>query len=157
AQSLPNAPISIPTAPIPDEITPKTATDTAIHPLRPMDESVRVTVNKLDALMGEVTELFIARMHSDELWRNLQDIRRLHGKWQKEWRSVRTAYIRLVRRWQEQGDDSSPEITTLLRFLEYNQRTLSDAYRLISLASQHASQDAVRLGMLTDQLQEDIS
>jgi two-component system chemotaxis sensor kinase CheA len=157
AQSLPNAPVSTPTAPIPEEIIPKIATDTAIHPLRTMDESVRVTVNKLDALMGEVTELFIARMHSDELWRNLQDIRRLHGKWQKEWRSVRTAYIRLVRRWQEQGDDSSPEITTLLRFLEYNQRTLSDAYRLISLASQHASQDAVRLGMLTDQLQEDIS
>ncbi|HRF99025.1 MAG TPA: Hpt domain-containing protein, partial [Aggregatilineales bacterium] len=35
AQSLPNAPISIPTAPIPEEITPKTVTDTAIHPLRP--------------------------------------------------------------------------------------------------------------------------
>jgi len=157
AQSLPNA-LSPPilSAPPPDDIAPKVATDTSLHPLRPSDESVRVTVGKLDALMGELTELFIARMHSDELWRNLQDIRRLHGKWQKEWRSVRTAYIRLVRRWQEGGDEANPEITALLRFLEYNQRTLSDAYRMISLATQHASQDTVRLGMLTDQLQEDI-
>ncbi|MCU0480943.1 MAG: chemotaxis protein CheW, partial [Anaerolineae bacterium] len=158
AQSTSNIPATTPPI-IPvvaDEITAKQITDTSLHPIRIADESVRVTVQKLDGLMGELTELFIARMHSDELWRNLQDIRRLHAKWQKEWRSVRTAYIRLVRRWQEGGDESSPELTTLLRFLEYNQRTLSDANRMISLATQHAAQDSARLAMLSDQLQDDI-
>jgi len=158
AQSPPNMSITGTSSPIiPIEEHPqKQVTDTAIHPIRTQEESVRVTVHKLDGLMGELTELFIARMHSDELWRHLQDIRRLHAKWQKEWRSVRTAYIRLVRRWQEDGDESSPELTSLLRFLEYNQRTLSDANRMISLATQHAAQDSARLGMLSDQLQDDI-
>lgn len=158
AQSLPTPPITVLPSPLPpvEEHPQKQLTDTAIHSMRPQEESVRVTVHKLDGLMGELTELFIARMHSDELWRNLQDIRKLHAKWQKEWRSVRTAYIRLVRRWQEGGDESSPELTSLLRFLEYNQRTLSDANRLISLATQHAAQDSARLGMLSDQLQDDI-
>lgn len=136
---------------------PSKQSDSFNLPIRAADETVRVTVGKLDALMGEVTELFIARMHSEELGRDLQEIRRLHSKWQREWRSVRTAYIRLVRRWQESGDDTLPELTTLLRFLEYNQRTLSDAYRLISQATQHASQDSLRLGMVADQLQADIS
>ncbi len=157
-QSLPPLPITSSSSPIPpvEEHPQKQFADTSVHAIRAQEESVRVTVHKLDGLMGELTELFIARMHSDELWRSLQDIRRLHAKWQKEWRSVRTAYIRLVRRWQEGGDESSPELTSLLRFLEYNQRTLSDANRLISLATQHAAQDSARLGMLSDQLQDDI-
>lgn len=155
AQSVPNTAVT-PMFITPEETHPKLATDTVHITPRNADESVRVTVNKLDSLMGEVTELFIARMHSDELLRDLQQIRRLHNKWQKEWRSVRTAYIRLVRRWQEAGDETNPEITTLLRFLEYNQRTLADAYRLISQATQHAAQDSARLEAITDQLQDDI-
>ncbi|PJF29977.1 MAG: hypothetical protein CUN52_05620 [Phototrophicales bacterium] len=154
AQSAPSP--SLPIAPMAGDATQKLATDVVHITPRITDESVRVTVNKLDSLMGEVTELFIARMHSDELLRDLQNIRRLHNKWQKEWRSVRTAYIRLVRRWQEAGDDDNPEMTTLLRFLEYNQRVLSDAYRLISQAVQHAIQDSARLEAITDQLQDDI-
>ena len=148
---------------------PETQTLPAIHPtteaptfdsstmlVRPAEETVRVTVGKLDKLMAEVTELFVARMHSEELQRNITDLRQMHTRWQREWRSVRAAYIRLVRRLQDQGEDVDSELPTIFRFLESNQRHLLEANRRLGAISQTATQDSLRLTTLADQLQDDI-
>lgn len=132
--------------------------------LRPMEESVRVTVSKLDSLMAEATELIVARMHGDERLRVVNELRRAHGRWQREWRTVRGEYIRLARRMQDQHyqtmvgrEESSAELNTLFKFLETNQRYLIDMNRRLAQLAQIMMQDNLHLATLSEQLQEDIS
>ncbi len=146
------------TPPKPSSELPKSATthDATTMVIRPVEETVRVTVSKLDRLMAEVTELFVARMHSEEQQRSLRELRETHIAWQREWRSVRAAYIRLVRRLQDHEDEMDSELPILFRFLETNQRYLTDANRHIAQLVQNGSQDNMRLSTLADQLQDDI-
>ncbi|RMG71412.1 MAG: hybrid sensor histidine kinase/response regulator [Chloroflexi bacterium] len=124
--------------------------------LRQGEETVRVTVTKLDRLMGEISELFVARMHSDEQQNHIKVLLRTLGKWQREWRNARTAYIRLVRRLQEEGQQVSPELPVIFRFLEYNQRSITEVNRMVVGLSQAVAQNNMRLTALTDQLQDEI-
>lgn len=149
------------TAPQPPTNQPPPATDNA--PAAPTgvtraEESVRVTVAKLDRLMAEVTELFISHMHGEEQQRALNELRRRQARWQREWRGVRTAYIRLVRRLQDQEKEQEigSELPILFRFLEFNQRQLSESNRLLTQLSQAVAQDNMRLSALADQLQDEI-
>jgi two-component system chemotaxis sensor kinase CheA len=124
--------------------------------VRPMEETVRVTVGKLDRLMAEVSEMFVARMHGEEQARAIRELRRMHTRWQREWRSVRTAYIRLVRRLQDSEQEMSSELPILFRFLEFNQRSLLEANRHLAQVAHTIAQDNMRLATLADQLQDDI-
>src|SRR5690606_13576530 len=69
----------------------KSSTDAAQEPNRDVgvvnnrhgEESVRVPVGKMDRLMGEVSELLVARMQAEERMRELQLLRGLHGQWRR--------------------------------------------------------------------------
>lgn len=124
--------------------------------LRPVEETVRVTVSKLDRLMAEATELLVARMHGEVRQRSINDLRRLHSKWQREWRNVRAAYIRLMRRVQDGQEQVSPELALLLKFMETNQRYLTEVNRRLAQLAQAVVQDNTHLATLTEQLQDDI-
>ncbi len=121
------------------------------------EESIRVPVSRMDRLMGELSELLVARMHSEERQRDFQRLQKLNQRHQREWRSVRTAYIRLARRLQNTPEDIPDEILTLFRFLEENQRYLQNENRQLSDLSREMAQFNAQLTMLTEQLQDDIS
>ncbi|MFN8371746.1 MAG: hybrid sensor histidine kinase/response regulator [Anaerolineae bacterium] len=125
--------------------------------LRPSEDTIRVTVSKLDRLMAEASELLVARMHGEERQLQLDRVLRLHTRWQKEWRGVRASYIRLVRRLQDKNDEMAAELSEIFKFLESNQRHLTDTLRLINQLSQNIVQDNMHLSSLADQLQDDIS
>ena len=61
--------------------------------LRAPEETIRVSVGKLDSLMAEASELIVARMQGETHERLVADMRRLHARWRREWRSVRTAMV----------------------------------------------------------------
>jgi two-component system chemotaxis sensor kinase CheA len=130
--------------------------DTHTVVMRPMEESIRVPVGKLDRLMASVSELFVARMHGEEQQNSISRLLRQHARWQREWRNVRTAYIRLVRRLQDQEQEMSSELPILFRFLEFNQRQLVEANRYLAAVGQSLAQDNMHLATLTNQLQDDI-
>jgi two-component system chemotaxis sensor kinase CheA len=125
--------------------------------LRPSEDTIRVTVSKLDRLMAEASELLVARMHGEERQRQVNFLVRQHTRWQKEWRGVRASYIRLVRRLQDKDDEMATELSEMFKFLETNQRRLSDTLRLMAQLSQTVVQDNMHLSSLADQLQDDIS
>jgi two-component system, chemotaxis family, sensor kinase CheA len=125
--------------------------------LRAAEETIRVTVSKLDRLMGEASELLVARMHAEERQREINHLRKLHGKWQHEWRAIRAAYIRLARRMDNQPEDITSELATLFKFLETNQRHLTESMRQLNQLAQSVAQDNMRLSTLAEQLQDDIS
>ncbi len=142
-----------------------TATTNGTHPpdemmtvlLPTSEESVRVPVSRMDRLMGEVSELLVARMHSEERAREFHSLQKLNQRWQREWRSVRTAYIRLARRMQHEEGEMWEEVVTLFRFLEENQRYLQENQRQLAHLSREITQYNASLTMLTEQLQDDIS
>lgn len=123
--------------------------------MRPVEESVRVAVSKLDSLMAEATELIVARMRGEERLRDVQLLRRNMMQWQREWRAVRSAYIRLVRRLQEHQIDGG-ELPILFNFLETNQRYLQEITRRLAHLGQNMAQDTLHITMLSDQIQEEI-
>ena len=124
--------------------------------LRPAEESVRVPVTKLDDLMAQASELAVAKMKGEERTRVLNDSIQKLTRWQREWRSVRAAYIRLARRMQD-VDVPDVELNTIFKFLESNQRYLTESNRELAQLRQFLSQDNMQLSTLSDQLQDDIS
>ncbi len=158
--------VPIPTpVPKPTSRTITATTNGAHHPSDEMmtvllpasEESVRVPVSRMDRLMGEVSELLVARMHSEERAREFQRLQKLNQRWQREWRSVRTAYIRLARRMQHEQGEMWEEVVTLFHFLEENQRYLQETQRQLAHLSRELTQYNASLTMLTEQLQDDIS
>jgi two-component system chemotaxis sensor kinase CheA len=123
--------------------------------LRPAEEHIRVPVSKLDRLMAEVSELLIARMHADQRQRDVARLHKFTHRWGQEWRSVRTAYIRLARRLQHEGD-TPDELVALFRFLEANERHLSEISRQLGQIAQAMTGDNTQLGMLAESLQDDV-
>lgn len=130
--------------------------DTATTLMRPAEESIRVSVSKLDHLMGEVSELLVARMQSEERVREVQALRRLHGKWRREWQSIRAAYIRLARRVQDDQSALNDDLQVIFKFLESNQRNLLTATQQLTQVVHALGQDNLRLTMLAEQLQDDV-
>lgn len=125
--------------------------------MRPIEETVRVTVSKLDRLMAEASELLVTKMHGDEHHRQVVHLRRVLGRWQREWRGVRAAYIRLARRMQESRDPGLvSELTMLFKFLETNQRYMTEASRQLTQLGQTIALNNMHLNTLADQLQDDI-
>ena len=122
--------------------------------MRASEDTIRVTVGKLDHLMAEVSELLVARMQSEERLREVEALRRLHGKWRREWQAARGAYIRVARRLQD--EDADGDIESLFHFLENSQRYLTSASQQLNTLAQTMGQDTMRLTTLADQLQDDI-
>ena len=143
-----------PVEPLPTPASP--ALDTATVVIRTAEESIRVPVSKLDRLMAEVSELLVARMQSEERQQEVEDLRRVHGRWRREWQGVRGAYIWLARRLQDGQDDLRDDLATLFKFLETNQRRLQETNQGLTQLVQALRQDNLRLTTLTDQLQDDI-
>lgn len=143
-----------PADPAPAPVSP--ALDTTTVLIRTAEESIRVPVSKLDRLMAEVSELLVARMQSEERQQEVEDLRRVHGRWRREWQGVRGAYIRLARRLQSDQDDLRDDLATLFKFLETNQRRLQETNQGLTQLVQALRQDNLRLTTLADQLQDDI-
>ncbi|MBC7811897.1 MAG: Hpt domain-containing protein, partial [Burkholderiales bacterium] len=147
-------------------VAPTTAPSAAIEEAQPTtpavashlsEESVRVTVNKLDRLMGEASELLVARLHGEERARDLARARKLHRRWQREWRGVRAAYVRLARRVTSHDTEAAAELTTLFKFLETNQRYMHEANRQLTQLAQGMASDNLRLNTLAEGMQDTIS
>ncbi|MAS35971.1 MAG: hypothetical protein CL610_18330 [Anaerolineaceae bacterium] len=131
--------------------------ETGTVAMRAAEESIRVAVSKLDRLMAEVSELLVARMQSEERLRDVHALRRLHGKWRREWQSVRAAYIRLARRSLDEQGGLNDDLLTIFKFLESNQRNLMNTNHLLTQLAQALGQDNLRLTTLAEQLQDDVS
>lgn len=125
--------------------------------LRPSEDSLRVSVSKLDQMMANTGELLTAKLQGENRHRMLKTIQREHVKWQREWRTARSAYIRLSRRLQENPDSMTAELTTLFHFLENNDDYLTRANRELIQLQQVLAQDNMHLATLADQLQDDVS
>jgi two-component system chemotaxis sensor kinase CheA len=61
------------------------------------DETIRVSVSKLDALMAQLSELLVTKIRAEQRLSQVLHLQEFMVSWQKEWLAVRNAYNRLLR------------------------------------------------------------
>ena len=67
-----------------------------------IDETIRVDVRKLDALMSHLSELLVSKIRLEQRRAQVRGFQDLLANWQRDWLPIRSAYHRLVRQ-QETG------------------------------------------------------
>jgi two-component system chemotaxis sensor kinase CheA len=73
-------------------------------PARTAEETIRVSVTKLDALMAQLSELLVTKIRAEQRLVQVCQFQEYITQWQKEWLDVRSAYGRLARRSQDVRD-----------------------------------------------------
>ena len=123
----------------------------------PADETIRVSVSKLDALMAQFSELLGAKIRAEQ---RLVDIRQMQvaaAEWQSGWLALRGNYSRMLRHGaQDKLNNHSKDIGPLVNFMTYNQKQLRVLNAYTNSLYRELSNDTMRLSLIVDALQEEI-
>ncbi len=114
-----------------------------------IEETVRVSTRKLDALMTHVEELLVSKIRTEQRISELKDLKGALQEWQKSWFKHRGAYDSLRRQPRD-------EMAELLSFLGENQENLKQLWSNTNHLLQDFSKDSMRMSLITEDLQEDI-
>ena len=137
------------------------------------NDTIRVSVAKLDALMTHLSELMVAKTRSEERLMRARELQELLALWQRDWYSVRSAYSRTLhqdlsgtlRRLGpvEKGNGSysdsrvmGKDILRLLDYLESSQERLSEAATRINGLVREYDADTTQMSQVLDELGEEI-
>jgi two-component system chemotaxis sensor kinase CheA len=90
-------PVVEPVTPGASEGLPETAPSVTPTPVFGTDETIRVSVSKLDALMAQLSELLVTKIRAEQRLIQVRHLQEYAALWQKEWLTIRSAYNRLVR------------------------------------------------------------
>lgn len=112
------------------------------------DDSIRVALTKLDSLMAEAGELALSRVNAEQRNKDLQAMRQKMNRFPRLWQDVRVQLARLLR----ENKNAQPLVEVLDHYHKEVQGFLAD----VADVDVAISRDALRLGMVTNRLQEDI-
>ncbi|GAB4572169.1 MAG: hybrid sensor histidine kinase/response regulator [Anaerolineae bacterium] len=149
--------------PAPDD-SPETKATVSLPRL--VEDTVRIDLDKVDQLMGQTSELLLARMHSQQRRRDLQAMMQEYRRWRRTWRQTRTAYIRTLRRMRDLETETAQttpigegtaDLQQLLEFLEITQQYMSRTHHQLMALNRALAQDNLHLTTLVDTLQADIA
>lgn len=157
--TLPSKPEFEPSSPPPATMetsaaSPRPAVDPAPPPSPPLgtgQASVRVTTDKLDALMATSGELLVARLRTEQRLRELQDIRRQVGQWQKSRQRISGTFNRMRRKSSWDAD-----ISSMLEFMARNDDFLNALSFGVDDALKLMAGDHRNLALLSDDLQNGV-
>jgi two-component system chemotaxis sensor kinase CheA len=107
------------------------------------EETVRLAVAKLDALMNQVGELVVARIAADQQLGELRGLQEELGQWELAWRAARPG-----RR--------PPDGATLARFVESGASRLAGIRRQVDLLARGCQAEGRRLGQAVDELRDEV-
>ncbi|GIK37747.1 MAG: transcriptional regulator [Chloroflexota bacterium] len=155
-----------------DTASPHPALPPALPPSNPTDETIRVSVSKLDALMAQFSELLSAKIRAEQRLAEVRQMQNLAADWQKEWQSLRSHYNRLLRNGPKTdgrplaAEPKSPasrpsaqqprEITALVDFLTHNQDQLRTFNAQANTLYRQLANDTLRMSLVINELQEEI-
>lgn len=147
----PESPSEPPTTPIPS-VSPLPSAATA-------DETIRVAVSKLDALMVQLSELLAVKIRVEQRLAEVKQMQQLAAAWQKDWRALRVHYHRLLRWAPDETDGRVPlpkEVLPLLEFLGRSQEQLRQFNAQSGALHRQFSNDLLRLSLIMDELEAEI-
>lgn len=132
------------------------------------EETVRVSVAKLDALMAQLGELLVARMRAEQRLDEVRQLQQFVASWQKEWFSVRGIHGRLTHQPAHDDGQATPhngspsprsmpkEFSQLLNYVGASQDWLRETRAHLAALARHYADDALHLSLAIDELEEEI-
>ncbi len=129
-------------------ITP-TTTSSAV------DETIRVGVSKLDALMAQLTELLVTKIRAEQHLTQIQQLQEFAARWQREWLAVRSVYGKAARQGAGQNG-SGKDVERLLEYLETSQERLREVNVSIGNMARDYANDSMHMSLVIDGLEDDI-
>ena len=112
----------------------------------PVEETIRVSVNKLDDLMAQVGELLVAKISSDQRLTDMRDVSYRFDQWLKSWREIKNIAPQL------EGDAGKRIYDVMERQTTHTDALLESLRHL----DQSINRDMMRLGMVTNGLQDGV-
>jgi two-component system chemotaxis sensor kinase CheA len=121
-----------------------------------VDETIRVSVSKLDTLMAHLSELLITKIRAEQRLTQIRQLQECLAQWQKEWLAARSAYSNLTR--QSAGGRGQPErdLSRLLDYTADSQERLRQMNALIGNVAREYANDTTHMALVIDQLEEEI-
>jgi two-component system chemotaxis sensor kinase CheA len=116
----------------------------AITPIAPGDETIRVSVGKLNDLMAQAGELLVAKISAEQRQADMQTLQYQIGQWPKTWREIKTLLPRVE-------GDAAQQLSDIIQRHAEEFQTLTQSFNTFSQA---VNRDTVRLGMVTNGLQD---
>jgi two-component system chemotaxis sensor kinase CheA len=86
-------------------------------------DTIRVSVSKLDALMAQLSELLITKIHAEQRLAQVRQAQAYMATWQKEWMSARAAFSYLARQGRETNMSEDARHRDYLRRRENGETT----------------------------------
>jgi two-component system chemotaxis sensor kinase CheA len=124
-----------------------------LQPSNPSNETIRVSVSKLDALMAQFSELLGAKIRTEQRLAEVRQLQTFVAEWHKDWMALRSSYNGLLRNGHA---TYSKEITALLDFTQESQERLRVFNTQSNTLYRQLANDAMRLSLTVDELQEEI-
>lgn len=124
-------------------------------------ETIRVSVEKLDTLMAQSSELLGAKIRAEQRLSEIQDLRKFAADWDKTWLSLRRTYSHMLRRAdQSSGSDDlslrERDLLALMKFMLYNQDQLRNLSSQANVLYRQVANDTLRLSLIIDELQNEV-
>ncbi|MFM8320750.1 MAG: hybrid sensor histidine kinase/response regulator, partial [Chloroflexota bacterium] len=154
---------TVPTAPIAaalPALPPAAAPRTAALPggAQAADETIRVSVTKLDALMDQLSELQLVKIRAGERLQQVQRLQERLAGLQKDWLTVRGSFNRLARHGLggEAAAGQHEDLDLLLRHLQDNQDATRAIAALVGDLAYAYSSDVMQISLVIDGMEEEI-
>jgi two-component system chemotaxis sensor kinase CheA len=119
------------------------------------DETIRVSVSKLDTLLAQLTELLVAKIRAEQHLAQIRQSQELAARWQREWLAVRSIYGKLARQGGGQNG-MGKDAERLLDYLGSSQERLREVNALIGTMAREYANDTMHLSLVIDGLEEEI-
>lgn len=162
--------------PVPEpEASPMYAASPALPNSLDTSDTIRVNVSKLDALMAQVSELLIAKLHAEQRLNQIDQLQAQVAEWQKEWLLARGAYSRMQRQGigylapadtlhrQESGPRNGKyrtrlekDAAQLLRFSGFTQDQLRQVGNTLNTLQREYTNDIMQLSLVIDDIEEEV-
>lgn len=162
-----NHPAEQPVTTLPAEQRPPTPSSEPpiTHPVAPFmvmsEETIRVAVSKLDALMAQLSELLAAKIRAEQRLAEARQLRDFATEWQKEWLTLRGQYHRLLRADPAGANSRShpphgKDMAAVLEFVNHNQEQLRHFTAVANTLYRQFASDFMRLSLIINELEEEM-
>jgi two-component system chemotaxis sensor kinase CheA len=125
----------------------------SFRPPNTTDETIRVSIGKLDTLMAQFGELLGAKIRTEQRLVEVHQLQVFAAAWHKEWMTLRSNCNGLLRNGQQ---TYSKEVAALIDFTHENQERLRAFSSQSNTLFRRFANDTLRLSLIIDELQEEI-
>ncbi len=145
--------------------TPSSEPPPITHPVAPFmvmsEETIRVAVSKLDALMAQLSELLAAKIRAEQRLAEARQLCDFATEWQKEWLALRGQYHRLLRADPAGANSRShpphgKDMAAVLEFVNHNQEHLRHFTAVANTLYRQFASDFMRLSLIINELEEEM-